>query len=71
MDKKFDNFGLKKDKIFEVSKLLYGICEAADYCDVTVDKHIVDGLQMDLVPGDAGLSVRRMSLPEPLVFTVS
>lgn len=59
-------FALKKGNLFELSKPLYGICEAGDYWGVAMDEHIVNDLQVTPVPGDASLYVKKNEIEEKI-----
>lgn len=58
-NKDLDIFGLKRGELFELNKLLYGICEAGEYLGVTMDENIVNDLQIAPVASDAALYVRK------------
>lgn len=61
-----DIFGLKKGKLFELNKPVYGICEAGDYRDGTMNEHIVKDMQMAQVAGNTALYVKKNELGEAI-----
>lgn len=52
-------FGLTEDELLEFNKPLYGLCDAGDCCDVTIDEHTVNDVELTPTQGDSSLYVKR------------
>lgn len=51
-------FGLYKGNVFELILLLYGLCDAKDYCGHTIGDHLLKDLGMTPLTTDAALYVK-------------
>lgn len=48
-------FGVSADKILNLKKSLYGMCDSGDYWNATIDSHLTDELKMKRAVSDLSL----------------
>ena len=53
-----DLFGLCPNEVLEILKPLYGVCDAVDYCGITIIAHIEEDLFMIPLVGDPSLYMK-------------